>query len=43
LLVTPALIQITIAVVLVACLGKGVVLGAARLNGEESRSLALAH
>jgi Kef-type K+ transport system membrane component KefB len=38
LLVTPALIQITIAVVLVACLGKGVACwAAARLNGEDHR------
>lgn len=38
LLVTPALIQITIAVVLVACLGKGVACwAAARLNGEDNR------
>jgi Kef-type K+ transport system membrane component KefB len=38
LLVTPALLQITIAVVLVACLGKGVACwAAARLNGEDNR------
>jgi Kef-type K+ transport system membrane component KefB len=38
LLVTPSLIQITLVVILVACLGKGVACGAAaRLSGENNR------